>query len=285
VPAEREKLVARYGPPHRFLPDVAGDGNQHAFYETRWSLTGSLFGPNQELNATFQALAEATAPVRTRTVRTVRLDDVAGLNDVDFIKIDVQGAELMVFENALRVLSQAVLVQTTVEFVELYRKQPLFADADPHLRAAGFQFHTFLGFGSRAFKPLLKKAQKEAGFRQLPWSDAVYVREFMRLALLPEAKLETLELPLHDLCQSFDLCHVVLAGLDRRGTGNGAARYLERLTGVRRREASRSGRHHRSRGATPYPLRPRCSNTRRRASSRASAMKACEASDTCLPTG
>jgi FkbM family methyltransferase len=229
VPAEREKLVARYGPPHRFYPDFVGDGRPHTFYETRWSLTGSLFEPNQELNAKFQALAEPTAPVRTHAVRTTRLDDVAGLDDVDFVKIDVQGAELMVFENALRVLSQVVLVQTEVEFVELYRKQPLFADVDRHLRAAGFQFHTFLGFGSRAFKPLLKKAQKEAGFRQLLWSDAVYVRDFMRLALLPEAKLKKLALLLHDLYQSFDLCHLVLAELDRRGTGHGATRYLRRL--------------------------------------------------------
>jgi FkbM family methyltransferase len=173
VPAERDKLRARYGPPHRFYPDFVGDGRPHTFYETRWSLTGSLFGPNQALNATFQALAEAAALVRTRTVRTVRLDDVAGPDDVDFVKIDVQGAELMVFENALRVLSQAVLVQTAVEFVEPYREQPPIADVDRHLCVAGFLFHTFLGFGSRAFKPLLKKAQKEAGFRQLPWSDAV----------------------------------------------------------------------------------------------------------------
>jgi len=42
-----------------------------------------------------------------------------------------------------------VLIQTEVEFVELYKGQPMFADVDIFLRASGFQFHTLNSFFGR----------------------------------------------------------------------------------------------------------------------------------------
>jgi FkbM family methyltransferase len=230
--SECDKLNAKYGAPHQFFPTFVGDGKVGTFHETSWSLTGSLLEPNQPLNEKFQQLAELTALKAKHEVQTTRLDDVAGLLDVDFIKIDVQGAELMIFEHAPRVLSEAVLIQTEVEFLPLYKEQPLFGDVDRHLRTAGFQLHTFLGFGQRAFKPLVKNKQPHLGFRQLLWSDAVYARDFMRLAELSEPKLKKLALLLHDLYESLDLCHLVLEELDRKSGLTWAPRYLQRLTGT-----------------------------------------------------
>ena len=232
TPAECARLNARYGAPHRFFPTFVGDGKPATFHETNWPLTGSLLAPNQALNARFQQLAELTELKATHPVQTTRLDDVAGLEDVDFIKIDVQGAELAIFQNAPRVLAEAVLIQTEVEFVPLYKEQPLFAEVDQQLRASGYHLHTFLGFGQRAFKPLMKNKQPHLGFRQLLWSDAVYVRDFMRLDLLSEPKLKKLALLLHDLYESLDLCHLVLEELDKKAGQKWAPRYLQRLTGA-----------------------------------------------------
>jgi protein O-GlcNAc transferase len=192
------------------------------------------WSPNQDLNRQFQQLAELTEVVARHPVQTTRLDDVAGLTDVDFLKIDVQGAELQIFQNAPRVLAEAVLIQTEVEFLPLYQNQPLFADVDICLRGAGYQLHTFLGFGQRAFKPLVRDNQPYLGFRQILWSDAVYVRDFMQLDRLTPVKLRKLAVLLHDLYQSFDLCHFVLAELDRREPlGQIAPKYLARLKGGR----------------------------------------------------
>lgn len=232
TPAECQKLNARYGSPHRFYPSFIGDGGLQTYHETNWSLTGSLFEPNQALNEKFQVLAEVTTLVRKHPVQTTRLDDVEGLTDVDFLKIDVQGSELMVFENAPRVLSETLVIQTEVEFLPLYKGQPLFADVDAHLRGAGFQFHTFLNFGMRAFKPLVKNGRPTEGINQLLWADAVYARDFMRLERLSEPKLQKLALLLHELYQSVDLCHLVLEELDRRRAEKVAPRYLQRLMGT-----------------------------------------------------
>ena len=162
---ECETLRREFGEPHRFFPHFVGDGRPAVYHETNWVLTGSLYEPNSPLLGKFQNLAELTTPVAEHEVSTTRLDDVAEIGDVDLIKIDVQGSEGVVLQHAARALSRALVIQTEVEFVELYRGQPMFADVDQLLRRSGFQFHTFTGFGSRAFKPLAKKNDLNAGFR------------------------------------------------------------------------------------------------------------------------
>ena len=182
--------------------------------------------------------SELVTPVATHPVGTTRIDDIAEIDDIDFIKIDVQGAELPVLQNARRALSGAVVVQVEVEFVELYQGQPLFADVDLFLRAQGFQFHTFTGFGSRAFKPLAPQAGVNAGFRQYLWSDAIYVRDWMRLDAVPEAKLRAYAILAHDVLKSPDLTHFVLTALDRRTQGSLADEFVFRLTGVHPRRSA-----------------------------------------------
>ena len=232
-PNEKEcaELNRRYGPPHRFFPYFLGDGKPGTFHETVWALTGSLFEPNKALNEKFQNLAEPTQLVARHPVNTTRLDDVPDLGDIDFIKIDVQGAELMIFENAPQSLAKAIAIQTEVEFVSHYIDQPLFADVDIALRGAGFQFHTFMGFGSRAFKPLAKAHDRNEGFRQFIWSDAVYVRDWMRLADIPTEKLKKYAVLMHDIFGSYDLAHAVIDEIDRRESGRLGERYRERLIG------------------------------------------------------
>ena len=46
-------------------------------------------------------------------------------------------------------------MQTEVEFVPLYKKQPLFAEVDIALRELGFVFHRFGGMAGRTMKPLV----------------------------------------------------------------------------------------------------------------------------------
>jgi len=228
---ERDRLNEQYGVHHRFLPNFVGDGRQATFFQTNWALTGSLFEPNTPLLEKFQNLSELVTPIARHTVNTSRLDDIKEIDDVDFIKIDIQGGELAVFRNAPRLLAETILIQTEVEFVELYRNQPMFSDVDTFLRRQGFQFHCFLGFGTRAFKPIVRDNDPNMGLRQQLWSDAVYFRDWMYLDQLSEEKLRKYAVLAHDLLQSFDLAHLVLVELDRRTGGNTAAAYLGKLVG------------------------------------------------------
>lgn len=226
-----EQLNRQYGSPHRFFPFFAGDGQPATFHETNWVLTGSLYEPNSRLLEKFQNLAEVVTPVAVHPVQTKRLDDIAEIGEIDFIKIDVQGGELAVFNGASRALSGALLIQTEVAFVEIYKGQPMFADVDIFLRKAGFQFHGMNGFTGRAFKPLIANGDVNSAFRQALWSDALYVRDWMRLEDLSISKLRNYAILAHDVLRSYDLAHFVLSALDERTGGKHAPRYLQRLTG------------------------------------------------------
>jgi len=229
-PGECEMLNREYGEPHRFFPYFLGDGRPATFHETNWVLTGSLYEPNSPLLEKFQNLAEVTTPVASHAVETRRVDDIAEIGNVDFIKIDVQGAELAVLSNASRALASALVVQVEVEFIELYKGQPLFADVDVLMRSAGFLFHTFNGFGTRTFKPTVMFGDPTSGVRQMLWSDAVYVRDWMRLDKLDETALIKFAVLMHDVFRSWDLAHVLLAELDRRRGTNHAPDYVKRLS-------------------------------------------------------
>jgi hypothetical protein len=106
-----------------------------------------LFEPNEALADKFQNLGELLRVVGTRTLETRRLDDFAETTGADFLKIDVQGGELLVLQGALERLRDVLVVHTEVEFLPLYKKQPLFADIDSFLRAQGFAFHTMIRSG------------------------------------------------------------------------------------------------------------------------------------------
>jgi len=253
-----ERLNQQFGAPHRFFPVFAGDGRKATFHETNWGPTGSLYEANTPVLEMFQNLAELMTPVAQHPVQTTRLDDLADIDDIDFVKIDVQGSELAVLQHASRALSGALFIQTEVEFVEMYKGQPMFADVDMFLRGAGFQFHTFSGAGGRAFKPMVVNGDVNAGplsvgARQFLWADACYVRDWRHLDALSDAKLAKYAVLAHDLLQSFDLAHLALTVLDRR-TGQGlAARYMRQLADGNLSETNVSGL---APGAEPAPPSP-----------------------------
>ena len=228
---ECRKLNERMGPPHIFYPFFIGDGAPATYYETNHVMTGSLYRPNTGLLEMFQNLAELTAMVQTHEVETRRLDDIEGIGCVDFIKMDVQGSELNVFKGASKALETALAIQVEVEFVELYQGQPMFSDVDKYLRGKGYQFHTFLGFGKRCFKPVVVNDNVNDGLNQYLWSDAVYVKDWMRLEHLSTVQLKKYAVLLHDLFRSADLCHLLLSRIDGRDGTDLAGRYLHMCGG------------------------------------------------------
>lgn len=74
-------------------------------------------------------------------VNTVTLDDFCSarrIQRVDFIHLDVQGAELMVLEGATTTLRTVGMVWLEVERRELYEGQPLVDEVEQFMHANGF---------------------------------------------------------------------------------------------------------------------------------------------------
>lgn len=215
-------------PRYKYLPQFVGDGNPAVFHETNWSMTGSLFKPNTQVLESFEQLGEVVALKAMHPVKTVRLADLQEAYDIDMIKIDVQGAELAVFEGADERLSEVLVIWTEVEFIPLYENQPLFRDIDLFLSSKGFLLHSFDGIASRRFKPFVRAGGLRPRRQQAIWADAIYVRDFRKLNSLSSKKLKKFALLLDQVVGADDLCFTVLRLLDERDGTNFSTNYLAR---------------------------------------------------------
>jgi FkbM family methyltransferase len=93
------KLEQRKGPLERYLPRVVGYGREHRLKITKAAGMTSLLTPDENQLRLFNAFPDWGSVVEEVDVQTHRLDDL-DIDEFDMLKIDVQGAELMVFQTA-----------------------------------------------------------------------------------------------------------------------------------------------------------------------------------------
>jgi len=226
----RAELSRHYPKNLTVLPDILGDGRPATWYGTNCAATSSLFEPNRELLDLFPSIGDFTRLVKATRVETKKLDDCAGIADCDFIKIDVQGAEIQVLANGTGVLDKATVIQTEVCFVPLYKHQPLFGDVDLFMRAHGYMFHTLAGAAARPIYPMPFTDERRPWMNQFAWGDAVYVRDFTRLDAAATGKLLKLAALLHEFWGSYDLAAFILGEADKRLGTRHQANYVVRLS-------------------------------------------------------
>ncbi len=135
----------------------------------------SIFEPDRRFLDGFPE-ADRFATVSVEEVAADTLDNLLrsrNIDDVDFVKADTQGSELLVLQGAEHVLvSSAVGVEVEAEFTPIYKGQPLFADVDTFMRRAGY--HLF------DLRPCFWKRSigRDAGgpYGQIIWADSLYLK-------------------------------------------------------------------------------------------------------------
>ena len=145
----------------------------------------SVFEPNRAFLDSFPE-AERFDTVATATMDVDTMDNVlsrAQVEDVDFVKVDTQGSELLILRGAAQLLrSRVVGVEVEVEFSHIYKDQPLFADVDAFLRPLGFAL-----FDLRPVFWKRKDGRALGGPQgQMVWADALYLRTPASLATVLE---------------------------------------------------------------------------------------------------
>lgn len=230
-PEALAKLNQQKGPNETYLPNAIGDGKRHTLHLCAASGMTSLLTPNPEVLNLFHGFPNWGRVLSTEEIDTTRLDDIPETEGIDLVKIDIQGGELMVFQNATKRLADALVIQTEVEFLPLYVDQPLFGDVDVFLRSQGYAFHRFFPTVSRTIQPMLVQNNIYAGLSQTVWGDAIFVRDFTKLSRLSPRQLLAMAAILHDCYQSYDLVLHILLEHDRRVGGSVAPTYMMNLTG------------------------------------------------------
>lgn len=109
----------------RAVLNVAGNSTSSSLYEVTEVHTGA---------------AAESRTVRTEVVQTVRLDEVVPsfADGPYFVKIDVQGGELLVLDGAPETLSNTALLQLEVSLRPLYAGAPTYLDVLTRVARDGF---------------------------------------------------------------------------------------------------------------------------------------------------
>lgn len=228
-PAALAALNERKGPLERYFPQAVGDGAPHELHICQAPGMTSLLEPDPAVLSLFHGFPDWGRVIATEPVVTVRLDDVPETEGADLLKLDIQGAELMVLRHAEARLRDAVVIQAEVEFLPLYRGQPLFSEVEIFLRGRGFVLHRFFPTVSRAVQPMVVNGDPYAGLGQLVWADAVFIRDLARTGALADRQSLAMAAILHDCYSAYDIAFRLLAEHDRRAGTARAQAYLAGL--------------------------------------------------------
>ncbi len=218
-PAEFARLKDRPGP-YRYLPHFLGSGGPATFHLTRYPGCSSLLMPDPKVIDMFMTIGCGDPGgnfhvTRTEPVETMRLDDIKPALDVDFMKVDAQGYELEIMRHGVAALANTLVIECEVEFVPLYRDQPLFGDVQCFLRDRGFALHKLIDVAGRPFRPF-NPPNPFLPMSQMLWADAIFVRDFTRLDAFGDDELLQASAILDVVYASFDLVGLMLAEYDRR---------------------------------------------------------------------
>jgi FkbM family methyltransferase len=91
------ELNLRKGPNESYFPYALGDGKAHTLNLCAYSGWTSIFVPSACALDVFSLFKHNARIVDRMPIATRRLDDLAEVDDIDFLKIDIQGGELGVF--------------------------------------------------------------------------------------------------------------------------------------------------------------------------------------------
>ena len=127
---------------YKLIPSlISNKSEKNWLHISREEGKSSLYEP--EMNF----LARFPNSKRFETVEVIELDTSTIDNliheEIDFIKLDIQGGELNALKGSERILTSVIGIETEIEFISLYKNQPLFGELNAYLQSQGFEFFDF----------------------------------------------------------------------------------------------------------------------------------------------
>ena len=226
---DKMNLSARDGV--KYYPHALGEFNESKeLYITNHPMCSSLYKPNENLISLYHNFEAAYLKSKT-TIETITLDNFLETNNIgslDFIKIDVQGAELDIFRGGKKALNDVLKIVCEVEFIHHYENQPLFGDVCKFLNGYDLMFNKFLGIAGRSLRPIVFNSDKNFASQHI-WSDAIFIKHVQKISKLSDKKLLKLSL-LAAVYKSLDLTYYCLSRYDERNSSSLAKKWLQKVS-------------------------------------------------------
>lgn len=174
-------------------PNLIGEKKQDVVFNVcKGKGASSLLEPNFNFFKLFSHSA------RVEIVDKIKLSsssiDEMNINDIDFIKMDIQGAELMALKGSKKSIGKVFGMELEVEFQEIYRNQPLFGEISEFLKEKGFNFYDFVNL-----RRWDRKNIQYPDMGQCIFGDALFLRS-------PEYMLENFKNNLNKLKKYIAIC-------------------------------------------------------------------------------
>ncbi len=218
----------------KYYPYALGKANERRkFYITQHPMCCSLYKPNEELIKLYNNFEVAYLKEETE-IDTISLDyfiDKHKIGNIDFIKLDVQGAELDIFQGAPKTLQNVLKIVCEVEFIAHYENQPLFGDVCNYLNKYNLMFNKFLGLAGRALKPISLNNNPNLPSQHI-WTDAVFIHHIQKIQNLNDEQLIKLSL-LACVYNTLDLAFFCLSEYDKRHSTSLAKEWMDKVASTK----------------------------------------------------
>ncbi len=216
LPAAFEALMRDARSNDTFLPYAIGDGTVQTLYITKNSGLVSTLKPLAEIGLLLGPWwQKATQVESSLQIETKRLDDIEEIQQIDFLKIDIQGGELEVFKNARNKLSTCAVIQTEVCIHPYYEGQPSFGEIQTELSAQGFIAHKFVEISAHPIASDIDTPKKITG-SQATVADVVFIKDPTRSSDMSDEMLKQMAILSMSVFHSYDLTLRCLSELRNR---------------------------------------------------------------------
>lgn len=196
---------------HHYPHVALGDGQLLSLYNSSNPSKSSTLEPLPDSSVTPNELA-GQAEDRS-TIPSLRLDDIEGLESIDWIILDDLNDSLKVLENAQKAVTNTLLIHARVDFTPQYNNQPELSQLNHWLAAHGFSFYRLSNPQNLSFLPerndLLKKQAT-----QLVSADALFLPNKLRMESLSANQRTKLAFLLHQVYGVHDVTHKIIDSID-----------------------------------------------------------------------
>jgi FkbM family methyltransferase len=166
------------------IKSTVGDGNEYTFYHMYPQAASGIYPPNEEV---WKRVGYPTKTIKTENVKTIKLSTSLGGDEVvDLLKMDIQGAELLVLKDLKEsgILKNINLISMEMDIEKVFIGAPRFCELMDFMEKNNFEFITFTSLGLWSVNGVKRVFGGEPNFfydsfysRKIIWSIGLFINK------------------------------------------------------------------------------------------------------------